>query len=102
MSVSPVNPADFMQDIVIDEGTRRVPKTDIDKENAFKQMLAEEIFLKDVFSNKNSIYKPDPEEDENSVAAKGLTTMYGDYTKKQMAEYLVKQGFLDGVSSGRK
>jgi len=96
--IVPVNPADFMQDILINEGMRKRPATRAEQELAFREMLAEQIFLRDIFANENSIYKPDPETDgDNLNLGKGLSGVYGGYMRKEMAAYLVGQGFLDGA-----
>lgn len=95
--IAPVNPAEFMQDILIDEGLRRRPTNKAEQELAFREMLAEQVFLRDIFANENSIYKPDPELDEESNLnlGKGLSGMYGGYMRKEIAAHLVEQGFLD-------
>jgi hypothetical protein len=103
--IVPVNPAEFMQDIILDEGMRKTPATRAEQEAVFRQMLAEQIFLRDMFDNENSIYKPDPElsggDDLN--LGKGLSGMYGGYMRKEVAAYLVEQGFLGGaVTAGVK
>jgi len=97
--IVPVNPADFMQDILINEGMRKRPATRAEQEQAFREMLAEQIFLRDVFANENSIYKPDPElnDGDNLNLGKGLSGVYGGYMRKEMAAYLVEQGFLNGA-----
>jgi len=97
--IVPVNPADFMQDILINEGMRRRPVTRAEQELAFREMLAEQIFLRDIFANENSIYKPDPEpkNGDSLNLGKGLSGVYGGYMRKEMAAYLVEQGFLDSV-----
>ena len=91
-SIVPVNPAEFMQDIIIKEGMRTEPTDNAGREIAFRQMLLEEIFLRDMFSNENSIYKP--EKEDSDFALKSLSEMYGTYVKKEIAAYLVEQGFL--------
>jgi hypothetical protein len=104
MTTAPINPVNFMQDVVIDEGTRKTPKTKVEQQDAFKQMLVEEVFLKEVYANgEDSIYKPEPEPDEDlSSMSKGMNSIYSGYMKKQMAEYIVQQGFLkDELDRGR-
>ncbi|GBR75565.1 hypothetical protein NO2_0228 [Candidatus Termititenax persephonae] len=88
----PVNPAEFMQDIIIQEGLRKEPTDNAGREAVFRQMLLEEVFLRDMFSNENSVYKP--EKEENELVLKSLSEMYGGYMKKELAAYLVEQGFL--------
>jgi hypothetical protein len=96
-SFTPVNPAEFMSDIVVKEGLRRQPTDNAGRQSAFRQMLLEEVFLRDMFNNENSIYKPE-KDDEDSLVFSGLSSIYGDYTRKELAVYLVEQGFLqDGL-----
>ncbi|MDR1114511.1 MAG: hypothetical protein LBL50_05415 [Candidatus Margulisbacteria bacterium] len=92
-SITPVNPAEFMSDIVVKEGMRQQPTDNAGRQNAFRQMLLEEVFLRDMFNNENSIYKPE-KDDEDSLVFSGLSSIYGDYTRKELAAYLVEQGFL--------
>jgi hypothetical protein len=92
-TVVPVNPAEFMSDIVVQEGLRRQPTDNAGRQMVFRQMLLEEVFLRDMFDNENSIYKPE-KDDEDSLVLGGLSSIYGDYTRKELAAYLVEQGFL--------
>ena len=82
-----------MSDIVVQEGMRRQPTDNAARQIAFRQMLLEDIFLRDMFDNEISIYKPEIE-DEDSLVLSGLASIYGDYTRKELAAYLVEQGFL--------
>jgi hypothetical protein len=91
--VVPVNPAEFMSDIVVQEGMRRQPTDNAGRQMAFRQMLLEEVFLRDMFGNESSIYKPE-KDDEDSLVLSGLSSIYGDYTRKELAAYLAEQGFL--------
>ena len=91
-SIVPVNPAEFMNDIIVKEGLRREPTDNAGREIVFRQMLLEEVFLRDMFGNENSIYKP--EKEANELALKSLSEMYGGYMRKELAAYLVEQGFL--------
>lgn len=88
-----------MQDVVVEQGTWQTPKTKLEQQDAFKQMLVEQIFLKDAFDTEDSVFKPEPEED--SLFSKENTAIYNAYMKKQMAEQIVKNGFLDGVGRGK-
>lgn len=81
----PVNPVDQMGDLVIKEGYQRPLKTDQDKQKAFNEFLVEEVFISNMFSNENSIFKP--EEDEESLF-KSNHALYGDLAKKQISKYL--------------
>jgi hypothetical protein len=102
--IVPVNPAEFMQEIIIEEGLRRPAATKPEQEAAFKQMLVEEIFLKGMFDSENSIYKPETETEEDDALNLGqsLSGMYGGYVRKELAAYLVEQGFLkEGSDSGQ-
>ena len=98
-SIVPVNPAEFMQDIIINEGMRKEPTDNVGREMVFRQMLLEEVFLRDMFDNPHSIYKP--EKEENELALKSLSEMYGTYVKKEVAAYMVEQGFLQEGKNGR-
>jgi hypothetical protein len=93
-----VNPVDFVQDIVIDQGMRKKIITEEDKLRAFRQMMVEKVFLKDMFNSEQSIYKPEPEEGEGLVMSKGLSTIYSTYMRKQMAAHLAEQGILSEVT----
>jgi hypothetical protein len=92
-AVAPVNPAEFMSDIVVKEGLRQQPTDNAGRQIAFRQMLLEDLFLRDMFNNENSIYKPE-KDDEDSLVFSGLSSIYGDYARKELAAYLVEQGFL--------
>jgi hypothetical protein len=91
--VAPVNPAEFMSDIVVQEGLHRQPTDNAGRQLAFRQMLLEEVFLRDMFDNENSIYKPE-KDDEDSLVLSGLSGIYGEYARKELAAYLAEQGFL--------
>ena len=93
-SIVPVNPAEFMQDIVINEGMRRPAVTREEQIDAFRQMLLEEVFLKDVFDNKASIFKPEKEEDDELNLGSSMTGIYSGYARKELAAYMGEQGFL--------
>ncbi len=90
--VMPINPVDNMGDVIIDEGMQRPMKTDADKEKAFNQYLVEEIFMKDMFSAENSIYKPDPEEE--TLFSPKNNSLYGEFAKKEIARYIVDNNNL--------
>lgn len=90
-----INPVDMMQDVVIEEGTRQTADTPEEKQKAFRKMMLEKVFLKDMFSNEQSIYKPDSEDGEVLNMSKGMSSIYSSYMRKQMAEHLAAQGFLD-------
>ena len=99
-SIVPVNPAEFMQDIIINEGMRKPAVTKEEQIEAFRQMLIEEIFLRDMFDNDKSIYKPEAEQDDDSLnLGKSMTGMYSGYVRKELAAYLVEQGFLQEAIS---
>lgn len=84
--VMPVNPVNQMGDLVIQEGYERPMQTDADKQKAFNEYLVEEVFISNMFSGENSIFKPEPEEEETYF--KGTGELYGDLAKKQIARYL--------------
>jgi hypothetical protein len=94
-----VNPVDFMQDVVIEEGTRQPVKTEADKQKAFRKMLVEQVFLKGFYSSEPSIYKPEPEDGETAAPAmsmsKGIGSIYGTYMRKQLAAQMADEGFLE-------
>lgn len=94
--VAPVNPAEFMQDVLINEAMRKPAVTKEQQIESFRQMLLEEVFLRDMFANETSIYKPDPEElgDEDLNLGKNMTGIYSGYARKELAAYLIEQGFL--------
>jgi hypothetical protein len=96
-SIVPVNPAEFMQDILINEGMRRPAVTREEQVDAFRQMLIEEIFLRDMFDNNTSIYKPDKENDDLNLGS-AMTSIYSSYVRKELAAYMVEQGFLEAIS----
>jgi hypothetical protein len=85
--VNPVNPVDQMGDLIIQEGYNRPLQTDADKQRAFNEYLVEEVFLSDMFSAENSIFKPEKEDDEDTYFS-GAGQLYGDLSKKQIARYL--------------
>jgi hypothetical protein len=94
-----VNPVDFMQDVVIEEGTRQPAKTEADKQKAFRKMMIERVFLKDMYSSETSIYKPEPEDDAGGAPSlslsKGMGAIYGTYMRKQLATHMAEDGFLE-------
>jgi hypothetical protein len=92
-AVAPVNPAEFMSDIVVQVGLRRRPTDNAGRQLAFRQMLLEEVFLRDMFGNEDSIYKPE-KDDGDSLVFSGLSGIYGGYARKELAAYLAEQGFL--------
>lgn len=99
MTVVPLNPVNFMQDVVVDQGTWQAPKTKPEQQAAFRQMLVEEVFLKSAFDTEDSVFKPEP--DEDALFNKENTAIYNAYMKKQMAAQIVKTGFLDEAGRGQ-
>jgi hypothetical protein len=99
MSQAPVNPVAFMQDVVVDQGTWKTPKTKPEQRIAFRQMLAEQVFLKNTFDTEDSVFKPD--QDEDALFSPQNTRIYNEYMKKQMAAKIVQSGFLNEVDSGK-
>ena len=94
--VAPVNPVGFMGDIIMSEGMQKTVKTDADRQRAFSEFLVEEIFIRDMFSQESSIFKPEPD-DEDSLFSAGVNGIYSEYTKKQLAEFLASEGLFDEV-----
>lgn len=95
--VAPVNPVGFMGDVIINEGMQKTIKTDADRQKAFSEFLVEEIFIRDMFSQESSIFKPE-KEDEDSLFSAGVNGIYSEYTKKQLAEYIASEGLFDEIS----
>lgn len=83
-----------MGDIIIKEGMQKNIKTDEDRQKAFAEFLVEEVFIRDMFSQESSIFKPDKKEDEDSLFSAGVNGIYSEYTKKQLAEHIVAEGLL--------
>lgn len=88
-----------MQDVVVEQGTWKAPQTKPEQQAAFKQMLVEQVFLKNAFDTEDSVFKPEP--DEDALFNRENTAIYNAYMKKQMAQQIVKNGFLDEVDSGK-
>jgi len=98
-AVAPLNPVNFMQDVVVEQGTWKTPKTRPEQQAAFRQMLVEQVFLKNAFDTEDSVFKPEPEED--ALFNRENTAIYNTYMKKQLAEQIVKDGFLDEGNRGK-
>jgi len=94
--IAPINPAEYMSDIVIKEGSYSVPETEEQKIAQFNQLLVEELFLKGIFNTEHSIYKPDNEDSEALFSPK-THLAYQTYAKSLMAENLVEQGMLNNI-----
>jgi len=96
--VTPVNPVSSMGDLIIDEGMQRSVRSDAEKQRAFDEFLVEQVFLKDMFSQENSIYKPDPEDEDNLVAPLG-NSLYGELAKKQIARYMADSDLFNTLQN---
>ena len=97
MGTGYINPVDFMQDVIINQGTQVDPTNDAERDRVFRQMLTEEIFLRDYLaSNNDSIFRPEPEEGLPSMT-NSMSAIYGHYMRKQLAENIVDSGFLEGA-----
>ena len=98
-TVAPLNPVNFMQDVVVNQSTTKTPKTRPEQQAAFRQMLVEQVFLKNALDTQDSVFKP--EQDEDALFNHENTAIYSGYMKKKLAEQIVKDGFLDEVARGK-
>lgn len=100
VQIVPVNPAEFIGDIVVKEGLWTTPKSVEAKEELFRQVFAQTLLGKGIFSTEYSIFKPEP---EDNLMGNNNYLVHNTYFSHVLSQELVNEyGLFDSVEFSKK